>query len=460
MSDAKQIAPAQPPGLISVIRNALPMQEQADLPARVQQAIEKQDQSSEVLAKIMQLAVVSIMAVLYFSTPKTDAGTAFSPVPYALVTYLGLNLIGLFWALRWGLRDWAVYGSIVIDMTLLFVLIWSFHVQYGQPASFYLKAPTILYVFIFIAIRAMRFQARFVLASGLAASLGWTALVIYVITADPKNTMITRNYVEYLTSNSVLIGAELDKIITIMLVTLILGLALKRGYSLLVSAVSEQSAARDLSRFFDESVASQITRSDQSIAAGEGATRDAAVLNIDIRGFTTMAATMPASEVMGVLTAYQGQLVPIIQRNGGTIDKFLGDGIMATFGALSESDTYAADSLRAIDEIVANVDTWGDIPELARFNPSAINSAVAGGPISVGAVGDQKRLEFTVIGSAVNLSAKLEKHNKVTRSRAITTAEFLEEAKSQGYVPSHDIDIETSNVEGTSGNFELAILHR
>ena len=74
--------------------------------------------------------------------------------------------------------------------------------------------------------------------------------------------------------------------------------------------------------------------------------------------------------------------------------------------------------------------------------------------------GDQKRLEFTVIGSAVNLSAKLEKHNKVTRSRAITTAEFLEEAKSQGYVPSHDIDIETSNVEGTSGNFELAILHR
>ncbi len=458
MTEGPQTEAEKLPGLITIVKNALPTRQDANLPSRIVRAIERQDQSSEVLAKLMQLAVVSIMALLYFSTPKTDAGTAFSPVPYALLTYIVLNIIGLVWALKKGLDDWAVYGSIIIDMSLLFVLIWSFHIQYGQPASFYLKAPTILYVFIFIAIRAMRFQARFVLAAGLAASMGWTALVIYVITIDPQNTMITRNYVEYLTSNSVLIGAELDKIITIMLVTFILGLALKRGHALLVSAVSEQTAARDLSRFFDESVASQITGADQSIAAGEGADRDAAVLNIDIRGFTTMAATMPASEVMGVLAAYQTQLVPIIQRNGGTIDKFLGDGIMATFGALSESGTYAADSLRAIDEIMANVDTWNAIPELSRFSPRAINAAVAGGQISVGAVGDQKRLEFTVIGAAVNLSAKLEKHNKVTRTRALCTEEFLRTAIEQGYDPGRDIRLVSSVVEGTSTEYRLAAL--
>ncbi len=445
--------------LSTIIRTALPWERQRNLPRRIVQSIERQDQSSEVLAKLIQLAVVSIMAVLYLASPKTDAGTAFSPVPYALSIYLVLNLIGLFWALKWGLKDWAVYGSICIDMTLLMVLIWSFHIQYEQPPSFYLKAPTILYAFIFIAIRAMRYQARFVVAAGLVASLGWTAMVVYVVRIDPANTMITRNYVEYLTSNSVLIGAELDKIIAILLVTAILALALRRGYSLLVNAIRDQQAAQELSRFFDASVASQITTADQSIIAGEGATREAAVLNIDIRGFTTMASSMPASEVMGVLTAYQGQLVPIIQRNGGTIDKFLGDGIMATFGALAPSDTYAADSLRAVDEIIANVLTWSEIPELARFEPHAINAAVAGGPISVGAVGDAQRLEFTVIGPAVNLSAKLEKHNKVPGTRALTTAEFLEEAKSQGYAPEHEIEIITSPVEGTRGEFELAVLH-
>ncbi|MCP5085127.1 MAG: adenylate/guanylate cyclase domain-containing protein [Alphaproteobacteria bacterium] len=446
-------------GLTTIVKTALPWESHRNLPRRIIQSIERQDQTSEVLAKLIQLAVVSIMAVLYLASPKTDAGTAFSPVPYALSIYIVLNIIGLIWALRWGLKDWAVYGSICIDMTLLMVLIWSFHIQYEQPASFYLKAPTILYAFIFIAIRAMRYQARFVVAAGVLASLGWTAMVIYVIRIDPENTMITRNYVEYLTSNSVLIGAELDKIITILLVTAILALALRRGYALLVNAIRDQQAAQELSRFFDASVASQITTADQSIAAGEGATREAAVLNIDIRGFTTMASAMPASEVMGILTAYQGQLVPIIQQNGGTIDKFLGDGIMATFGALAPSETYAADSLRAVDEIMANVLTWSEIPELERFTSHSINAAVAGGPISVGAVGDEKRLEFTVIGPAVNLSAKLEKHNKVPGTRALTTAELLDTAKEQGYVPEHEIELVSSEVEGTSGAFQLAVLH-
>lgn len=459
MNEIEKRVSAPDGGLRTIVSNALPWESHKNLPRRIVQSIERQDHASEVLAKLIQLAVVSIMAVLYLASPKTDAGTAFSPVPYALSIYIVLNVIGLFWALRWGLKDWAVYGSICIDMTLLMVLIWSFHIQYEQPASFYLKAPTILYAFIFIAIRAMRYQARFVVAAGVLASLGWMAMVIYVISIDPENTMITRNYVEYLTSNSVLIGAELDKIITILLVTAILALALRRGYALLVNAIRDQQAAQELSRFFDASVASQITTADQSIAAGEGATREAAVLNIDIRGFTTMASTMPANEVMGILTAYQGQLVPIIQAHGGTIDKFLGDGIMATFGALAPSDTYAADSLRAVDEIIANVLTWSEIPELARFEPHAINAAVAGGPISVGAVGDEKRLEFTVIGPAVNLSAKLEKHNKVPGTRALTTAEFLETARAQGYAPEHEIEVISSEVEGTRGEFQLAVLH-
>ncbi|MFP3386859.1 adenylate/guanylate cyclase domain-containing protein, partial [Tritonibacter sp. SIMBA_163] len=80
-------------------------------------------------------------------------------------------------------------------------------------ASFYLKAPTLLYVFIFIALRALRFEARFVLAAGLTAAAGWALLVLYVVTVNPEDPMITRNYVTYLTANSVLLGAEFDKII-------------------------------------------------------------------------------------------------------------------------------------------------------------------------------------------------------------------------------------------------------
>ena len=107
---------------------------------------------------------------------------------YALFTLLRLVL-----AHRISLPGWFLIVSIVFDMSLLFGLIWSFHLQYQQPASFYLKAPTLLYVFIFIALRALRFEARFVIAAGLAAAAGWLVLVLYVITVDPSDTMITRD---------------------------------------------------------------------------------------------------------------------------------------------------------------------------------------------------------------------------------------------------------------------------
>ncbi len=457
---ALQEIPSTGQKLKAVLANAVPRQARTQLPKRITRTIENQDQASEVLARVIQLTVVSTMTILYLISPKTDAGTAFSPVPYALAVYFVLNIIGLYWALNRGLPNWAVYGSIVFDMSLLMVLIWSFHVQYQQPPSFYLKAPTVLYIFIFIAIRALRFESRFVLAAGITAALGWIAMVVYVITVDPENTMITRNYVEYLTSNSVLIGAELDKIISIILVTGILTLALKRAHALLVTATSEQEAARDLSRFFDQSVALRITGSDDAIAAGEGTTREAAIMNIDIRGFTPMAADMRAGDVIKVLAAYQKQIVPIIQVHGGTIDKFLGDGIMATFGALVPSETYAADALRAMDAIMADIDTWDTIGPLKNFTPEMINAAVASGPIAVGAVGDANRLEYTVIGAAVNLSAKLEKHNKVAACRALTTSETLRIATDQGYEPPHPPELQRSAIDGTPGESELAILHR
>ena len=446
--------------LQGTLRDVVQAERTSELPDRVVEAIQRQDNSSEVLVKVIQLGVVCVLGVLYLVTPKTDADTAFSPVPWALATYLVANLVGLIWAIRRGLPNWAVFGSIVIDMALLMVLIWSFHVQYEQPPSFYLKAPTLLYIFIFIALRALRFETRFVVAAGVVGALGWFAMVMYVVTVNPEDPMITRNYVTYMTSNSILLGAEFDKIISILIVTGILALALKRAHNLLVRAVTEQTAASELSRFFDESVATQIRGSDHLISAGEGVNRRAAILNVDVRGFTTMATNMDAGEVMSLLTEYQSRVVPIIQNHGGTIDKFMGDGIMATFGATADSDTASADALRAMDAIMAEVDSWAELDADSRLRGLEVNAAVATGPVAFGAVGDDKRLEYTVIGDAVNLSAKLEKHNKELRCRAVTTGATFDTAVEEGYEPAATAERSDSAVHGTDGTQQLVVLHR
>jgi adenylate cyclase len=330
---------------------------------------------------------------------------------------------------------WLLAGSIAIDMALLYGLIWSFHLQYMQPASFYLKAPTQQYVYIFIALRALRFEVQYVVLAGAAAALGWVALTAYVMLSDPADAMITRDYVQYMTSNAVLVGAEIDKIITIAAVTTILAFAIHAARRMMTQAVTGAQAQENLSRFFAPEIARHISRSGDAISAGDGEAREAAILNLDVRGFTALASSASPQEVMSVLAGYQRRMVPIIQRHGGAIDKFLGDGIMATFGATRPLEDYAARAMSALEECMEEAAAWSAEQAAAGRPQLTINGALASGRIVAGAVGDATRLEYTVIGDAVNLSAKLEKHNKAQGCRALALKETYETALEQGYEP-------------------------
>ena len=178
------------------------------LPERVRAAIAEQQDHSERLIGWIQLVVVVLFGTLYLLAPKPfTAEQTFAPVPWVLGLYFGFTLLRLGLAYRMRLPGWLIVLSIFLDMALLIALIWSFHLQYRQPASFYLKAPTLLYVFIFIALRTLRFEVRYVLLAGAVAALGWLGLLGYAV-HDTHHMKITRDYVEYMTSNAMLIGAE------------------------------------------------------------------------------------------------------------------------------------------------------------------------------------------------------------------------------------------------------------
>jgi adenylate cyclase len=432
----------------------------AQLPTRVRDAIRAQQDASEILIGWVQLGVVTLFGSLYLISPKTFTEQAeFAPVPWVLGVYLLFTVFRLYAAYTFRVRDGLLYVSVLLDMGLLFGLIWSFHLQYMQPATFYLKAPTLLYVFIFIALRALRFEARFVVFAGLVAAVGWTALAAYAIAAPGGMEMITRDYVLYMTSNSVLIGAEIDKVISILTVTAIIAVAIGRARKLLVRAVTEGAAAQELSRFFAPEIAHQITASEQEVRAGEGQARNAAILFCDIRGFTVYAKTVSPAELMQALADYQARVVPVIQRHGGSIDKFMGDGIMATFGAAVRTDSHAADALRAIDDIMDAVRRWNDDRQSQGLPALRVGAAASTGDIIFGAVGDQSRLEYTVIGDAVNLAAKLEKHTKTEGVRALTDRETFETARSQGYQRSTIIqELSARCVEGIEAPLDLIVL--
>ncbi len=134
---------------------------------------------------------------------------------------------------------------------------------------------------------------------------------------------------------------------------------------------------------------------------------------------------------------------------------------MATFGAAVTSKKYAADALSTVDEIVAAAESWADQLQAAQKPEIKIGAAVSTGQIIFGAVGDATRMEYTVIGDAVNLAAKLEKHTKSEEVRALCTAAALESAVEQGYRPPGELEMRIGRkVKGVEKTVDLVVLAR
>ena len=400
------------------------------LPGRVRDAIRRQQDSSEIVVGWIQLSIVVTFSILYALSPNPyTADTVFASEPWVLGVYLLFTLVRVVLAHRRALPNWLLYVSVIVDMLLLLALIWSIHIKYGQPASFYLKVPTLLYVFIFIALRALRFEARYVLLAGAVAAGGWLLMVLYAARIVPDNPMITRDYVQYMTSNSILLGAEFDKVISMLIVTGILAIAITRARNLLVRSVVESTAAAELSRFVPSEVAAQVKASETRVEAGAGDVRETTIFFNDLEGFTTLSEGMSPVELISTLNEYFSAVTEPIVRHGGVINQYQGDAILATFNLPKALEDHAAGAVRAAIEIqhILASRTFG--AGLRLVSRVGINTGIVVG----GLVGAQDRLGYTVHGDDVNLAARLEALNKEHGTRIIVSERTRELAGPESF---------------------------
>ena len=175
-------------------------------------------------------------------------------------------------------------------------------------------------------------------------------------------------------------------------------LASKVKSSIRVRVEQHQSAAR-LRDAFARSVSTEVMN--QVLAQGDpsqlldGVERPAAILFADVRSFTTTSESLAPKAVLHLLNGYLSSMVDAVLANGGTLDKFLGDGMMALFGVPLASDGYVANAVRSAVEITRTI-------------TAHVGVGIATGPVVAGCVGNARRMEYTAIGDVVNLASRIE----------------------------------------------------
>jgi adenylate cyclase len=178
-----------------------------------------------------------------------------------------------------------------------------------------------------------------------------------------------------------------------------------------VTAAFEREMVRDVfSRFVPESVVSEVLSQAEGGVRLGGERRIATVLFSDLRGFTSYAETLPPATVISVLNRYLTLMSDVILDNGGTLVAYMGDGIMAVFGAPIEQEDHADRALRTARHMTG--------PALQEFNQWMRDQGVGegfrmgvglmSGEVMSGNVGSERRLEYTAIGDTTNTAARLE----------------------------------------------------
>jgi adenylate cyclase len=323
-------------------------------------------------------------------------------------------------------RRWVAYAVMLVDAVLLgFTLIAPGRTYPDEwPWATVLRQPSFLYFLLLPAIAALSFRPLMVLWSVFCVALVWgvgTALIVRspgVVTALPEpagTDAVTAQLLTYLDPNYVHIDDAVVRIFLTLLVGLILAYGAYRARTLMLEQAEVIRERANLARYVAPNMVDALARIDRPM--GEVRTHEAAVLFADIKGFTALAEASSPAEAMRLLRDFHGRMAGCVFAQGGTLDKFIGDGLMATFGT-PEPQADAADRAFACAlAMLAEIEAWRTERMAAGELPVGVGIGVHLGPVTMGDIGGggdgengmTQRFEFAVIGDTVNVASRLER---------------------------------------------------
>ena len=418
---------------------SLPNFTSADLPDRMTQeevvanrfteaALERHKQEGlelAVRARWVALAVIAVM--LPFLNPSWE-------MLYYEALLLALAVNG------WAMRRFGRVGQSRMELLLLFVdLALSVSVivfpnpfsHNDWPAPMSYRFENIIYLFVLLASGTLAYSWRTIMAIG-----NWTAALWLIALGclwwfsepHPDLTAATQmafghdpQMAKILDPNSFNFDVRIQEVVVFIIVSFTLAITVRRFNRLLLGNAALERERANLSRYFSPNVVEELSRNDEPLK--QIRTHNVAVLFVDIVGFTTYAAQRHPQEVIETLRGFHGRMEQAVFRHNGTLDKYLGDGLMATFGTPVAGEHDAINALRCARDMIEAVRMWN--PERIAAGETEITAGFGlhYGPVVLGDIG-ANRLEFAVIGNTVNVASRMESLTRNLGVRLILSDDF------------------------------------
>ena len=308
----------------------------------------------------------------------------------------------------------------------------------GWPIGMQFRFDTFIYFFVLLATAPLAYSWRTVIAMGTWTAALWAVGVGWVWLQPETHAALAERVRAAVGSDvrmfalidptAVHIAARFQEIVVFLIVAVTLAVAVRRSNALLVSHAGIERERTNLARYFSPNVVEQLSKNDEPLK--QVRTENVAVLFADIVGFTAYADGRSPAEVIGTLRRFHERMEREIFRHEGTLDKYLGDGLMATFGTPFPGASDAGNALRCAQTMLGAIDDLNRERRHRGEPPIRISIGLHYGQVVLGDIG-LNRLEFAVIGTTVNAASRLESLTREFGCAIIASDDLVQRASAE-----------------------------
>ena len=315
-------------------------------------------------------------------------------------------------------RNWIGYIFIALDVLLLtFTLLFPNPLDPSPwPRQLALRLGNFPYFYVFLAGTLLTYSARQVLWAGGVIAAAWTAAAVFIV--NLPDTLTVTDYPDWFSMSPdrqmeiflfpyfVDVPSVMKDVFILLVVTGILASVVWRMRQLAFRQADVERQRTNLARYFSPSLVDELSR--QQNALDKDTVQDTAVMFLDIRGFTAFAEQLPPEITLELLRSFHRRMSHEVFAHNGTLDKYIGDGLMATFGVPRRGPTDATNAILCALAMCDSMKEWNAIRGQQGWQPIEIGIGIHFGPVVMGNIGSEERMEFAVIGDTVNVASRIE----------------------------------------------------